>query len=79
MTDPEQATINSISQKMDKATGAFIATGAIGGILLLLVSGIFLYAFNKLEVHDAKLSNHETRISVNENRLDLLEKTSFKK
>lgn len=61
------------------ATGAFKATGYLGGALLILTTGIFLYAFNKLEGIDRTQSNHETRISILESKSDLRINARYKK
>lgn len=64
MGDEEQVTINDLSRKMDIATGAFRATGYLGGALMALVTVVFIYAFNKLETHDVLLTAVSRDIAV---------------
>lgn len=46
------------------AKGVFIATGALGSFLVVILSGIAVYAFNKIESNSEKISNLDTRMSV---------------
>jgi len=66
-----------ILNKIATAEGAFKATGYLGGILAVLAVSIAVYAFDKLERHEMKISNHESRLSVVESRVNIITKTKY--
>jgi len=71
--------LSQLKQDIATAKGAFWATGSVGSVLIVVLTFISLYAWNKLDNHDVKIAGHETRISVVESRLNLLTNVRYKK
>ena len=70
--------LSTVESEVAMAKGAFWATGYLGGALIVVISGIALYAFNKIELHGIAISQHESRISVIEGRFDLIDNANYK-
>lgn len=86
MGNEEQETIESIGKKIDRAEGAFIATGRLGVVIITIVSGIAFYAFDKIESNSIRLTTSEKEIAVinakeaiNQRWRDKLERVLYKK
>jgi hypothetical protein len=72
MGDEERETLEkqhaAIIQKIAMAEGAFKATGYVGGAVIVLVLGIFTYAFNKIESHGRDITTNQQAIAVIKSR-----------